>query len=400
VLVWAWIRRRRGRRLAGLTLGVTALQSLLTLGLYRASGDSARWAFLLSHSLILIFGATLSRPRMPTFTWRLLVTWPGSWVIAATFLAFPWSIAGLFGWLAPGWPLPIAIAMWGLVDTFVTRREHVVVDLARSPPPTGDRPLREPGLISRSKEPPPPPLENRLRVVQITDPHLGPFMSVSRLQGVCKAALAAQPDIVLLTGDLLTLASQGSPTLLSAALAPLRGHPQVWAIPGNHDHETPGVIETSLRNIGCKLLIDRSTTIHTRVGPVQLVGIDFRWNAREEAVQTVIRACPNDANARWRLILLHDPSMFRYLPPASGDLVFSGHTHGGQLGLLSLGISWTILGAMGMPDFGAFQHQGNRMYVHRGQGFYGFPLRIGVPAEDSVMDLHPPARTALGHRAD
>ena len=72
-----------------------------------------------------------------------------------------------------------------------------------------------------------------------------------------------------------------------------------------------------------------------------------------------------------------------------GGLVLSGHTHGGQIGLVSLGLDWTVL-AMSkgrFPDHGLFGLGSSRLYVHRGTGFYGFPLRLGVPGEASLLEL-------------
>ena len=88
-----------------------------------------------------------------------------------------------------------------------------------------------------------------------------------------------------------------------------------------------------------------------------------------------------------RLLLLHDPLGFRHVPKGDVDLTLSGHTHGGQLGLVSLGLDWTVLARSRWPDHGLFGHGSNRLYVHRGTGFYGFPLRIGVPGEMSVLEL-------------
>ena len=75
------------------------------------------------------------------------------------------------------------------------------------------------------------------------------------------------------------------------------------------------------------------------------------------------------------------------MPDGAADLVLSGHTHGGQLGLLSMGLRWTVLSRTRWPDHGLFGHGTNRLYVHRGTGFYGFPLRVGVPGEASVLEI-------------
>jgi predicted MPP superfamily phosphohydrolase len=229
-----------------------------------------------------------------------------------------------------------------------------------------------------------------LRVVQITDPHLGPFMSVRRLQRICERAVRAAPDIVLLTGDFLTMESQSDPDLLRDALAPLRALPgKVFACHGNHDHEAPLVVARAMRDNGITLLVDDAREIDTPAGRVQILGVDFVWRDRQSHLARVCAAFPRPEGAL-RLVLLHDPGAFHHLPSGHGDLVLSGHTHGGQVGLVSLGFAWTFLRLFGVriPDHGFWARGTDRMYVHRGTGHYGFPLRLGVPAEESVLRIH------------
>ena len=61
----------------------------------------------------------------------------------------------------------------------------------------------------------------------------------------------------------------------------------------------------------------------------------------------------------------------------------------GQVGLVSLGVDWTVLARSRWPDHGLFARGRSRLYVHRGTGFYGFPLRVGVPGEASVLEVVP-----------
>jgi len=124
---------------------------------------------------------------------------------------------------------------------------------------------------------------------------------------------------------------------------------------------------------------------------VQIVGLDHRWRNRERHGE-VLRAHPRpvgpDGAAALRVVLLHDPGAFRALPSGEADLVLSGHTHGGHVGLVSLGLDWTAIGVFtGMPDHGWWGQGRDRLYVHRASGHYGFPLRVGVPMEESVLEV-------------
>ena len=107
-----------------------------------------------------------------------------------------------------------------------------------------------------------------------------------------------------------------------------------------------------------------------------------------EAHVTGVAARYPRTSGRLRIALLHDPTAFRFLPPGAADLVLSGHMHGGQLGLLSLGGAWTVPRLFDVPDHGLWARGRNRMYLHRGTGHYGFPVRLGVPSEEGVIHVH------------
>jgi predicted MPP superfamily phosphohydrolase len=173
------------------------------------------------------------------------------------------------------------------------------------------------------------------------------------------------------------------------ALSPLRAMPgRVFACRGNHDHEAPEMVARALAAVGARLLIDEDAIVETEAGPVQVLGLDFHFRERRQKIERACRAHPRREGAL-RLVLLHDPGAFVHVPPGEGDLVLAGHTHGGQLGLLSLGLPHTIVSALTrIPDHGLWALGDNRLYVHRGTGHYGFPLRVGVPAEESEVRVH------------
>ncbi len=196
--------------------------------------------------------------------------------------------------------------------------------------------------------------------------------------------------MILLTGDFLTMESQSDPDLLRRALEPFRAMPgKVFACYGNHDHEAIDTVVTALADNGITLLVDDEQVVQTDAGPVQIVGMDFVWRDRQAHMERVCREHPRKPGTT-RIVLLHDPGAFRHLPEGEGDLVLSGHTHGGQVGLVSLGLSWTFLRLFGIkiPDHGFWARGRDRLYVHRGTGHYGFPLRLGVPSEESFLRVH------------
>jgi len=371
------LRSRAYALFRGIHLG---LHTLIALALVPAAGRAFP-VFAALHALVYVQALALVRPQLRPLWYRALVSIPAAFFGAGTLLALPWAVATLFGWSLPLPWLPYLLALIGVVQSLALRQEQVDIVVAD-------------GAVSglRRHVSAPVRVERPLRLVQISDPHLGPFMPVERLRRIVASAVEREPDLVLLTGDFLTMESQGDPALLATALEPLRAlRGRAFACLGNHDHEALDTVRRALEHAGVHLLVDEAALVDTDAGPVQLLGADFVWRERERHLAELCQRHPRAPNTL-RLLLLHDPGAFRHLPAGEADLVLSGHTHGGQLGLLSLGLPWTLLRLfVSAPDHGLWARGTDRLYVHRGTGHYGFPLRIGVPAENSLLCVHAPS---------
>jgi predicted MPP superfamily phosphohydrolase len=369
----------RGRFFATFAAIILGIEGLSAVALF----SEAEWLWPIYawlHAAVFLHFGSLIWARMRPFWWRLAVSVPGSFFAAGTTLAIPWAVAAGLGFDPIATWLPFALAGVGIVQSLRLGFEEV--DVRIDGETTGESVARHPK--HRGDVPPGRPL----RVVQISDPHLGPFMSVRRLRSICERAVSHEPDLILLTGDFLTMESQFDPSYLHDALAPLAAaEGRVFACFGNHDHEAPDIVRAACRAHGVRLLVDDEALVETEVGPVQIIGSDFAWRGRGEHLRALTARFPRRPG-HLRVVLLHDPGAFKHLPEGEGDIVFSGHTHGGQVGLLSLGLSWTFVsGLTSMPDHGLWARGRDRLYVHRGTGHYGFPLRLGVPAEESVIRL-------------
>jgi len=378
VVAAAWALR--GRLFATFAGILMAVQGAIAVAMFPAF--EALWPLYAYLQLTVhLHFMSLARARMRPLWWRALVSVPGLFFAAGTLLSIFWASPVAMGLDTYGTELiPFVIAAFGVLQSLHTREEVVDVTLdgvrvdglRRYPKggAGGDRPLR---------------------IVQITDPHLGPLMSVERLQRICRRAVERDPDLILLTGDFMTMESQADPQILEDGLAPLAAAPgKVFACFGNHDHEAPHIVRRALAAHGITLLVDEEAVAETPIGPVQIVGADFHFRRRAEHLRALSERFPRRPD-HLRVVLLHDPGAFKHVPEGDGDLVLAGHTHGGQLGLVSLGLPWTFVsGFTSIPDHGLWARGEDRLYVHRGTGVYGFPLRIGVPGEQSLLQVHRP----------
>lgn len=354
-------------------------QGLIAVGLFDALEPVWPLASYLQLAVHLHFGS-LAVPRMRPLLWRALVSVPGLFFAAGTILALPWAVLAALGLDALAWGvvLPFGVAAFGVLQSLFSREEEI------------DLVLCDAHAESVRRHPRGAPEEGRpLRIVQITDPHLGPLMSVRRLRRICERAVARNPDAIFLTGDFLTMESQAAPELLEYALEPLAAaEGKVFACLGNHDHEAPEIVRAATEAHGIQLLVDEEAILQTAAGPLQILGADFAFRERRARLAALCERFPR-RDDHLRVVLLHDPGAFRLLPEGHGDLVLAGHTHGGQLGFLSLGVALTFVSAFtAIPDHGFWARGRDRLYVHRGTGVYGFPLRIGVPGEESLVRVH------------
>lgn len=397
--------RGRGYATYGLVIlavalpGALAMHARLRVLLGPAIAPWLDFAFAYSMAAASLHLISLVNPRLRTSAFRYAISIPGMTFIAGGGLSTVWLLVLLlprlvlwaFGfertldvlaWLDL---VPIGVAIASVLTSSRLVEEIVRVTVADDGP---SQVTRLPVERHRRRRSVPPPLETRpLRIVQITDPHLGPWQPVKKLRRQIDALIDHDPDLVLLTGDFLTMEGMGTPGALAQALEPLRRLPgRCYAAFGNHDHESPEEVRAGLEANGVRVLIDEEVSVETAAGTVQIIGADYRGKGRREHLQQLLARFPR-RDGQIRLLLLHDPSAFKHVPKGDVDLTLSGHTHGGQLGLVSFGWDWTVLRRTPFPDHGLWGHGANRLYVHRGTGFYGFPLRVGVPGEASCLEV-------------
>ncbi|HEX9575636.1 MAG TPA: metallophosphoesterase [Myxococcales bacterium] len=235
-----------------------------------------------------------------------------------------------------------------------------------------DVPVRIPNL---------PPALAGLRLVQISDVHIGPLLQKEWVEGVVERVLALRPDLVAITGDLV----DGTVDELREHVAPLarlaeapRG---VYFTTGNHEYYS-GVDDwlRYLPTLGIRPLANE----RVEVAPgLDVAGIHDP-TGRGRYAPDLPRALEGRDAAKPVVLLAHQPRQFREAARHGVSLTLSGHTHGGQI----WPFSWLV--ALVQPYIAGLHRLGDaQLYVSRGTGFWGPPMRVFAPAEITLLRLFP-----------
>jgi uncharacterized protein len=228
----------------------------------------------------------------------------------------------------------------------------------------------------------------RVRIVQISDVHLGLLAGQDRLHGILKKVEAAGPDILVSTGDLvdgrLTRQESAGWKNLATVLAAVHAPKGKFAVLGNHEvYSGVGQAEVFTRSAGFTVLRGESAV----AAGVSISGMDdpalikAGQEVRSDTEQKMLQAAGQE---RFKVLLKHRP----LVEPASErlfDLQLSGHTHQGQIfpfGFL-VRLKFPVIGGTTKTAAGSLLH------VSRGSGTWGPPLRLLAPPEVTIIDLLP-----------
>jgi hypothetical protein len=222
------------------------------------------------------------------------------------------------------------------------------------------------------------------RIVQITDLHFGGSTGPEYLARVVEAANALDPDLVAITGDLV----DGPATTLAPALAPLanlRARHGVYFVTGNHEYYHGGAEwVAALAELGIKVLRNERVVIGEGERSFDLAGVDDRSavHYRIGHGHDLPKALAGRDHARELVLLAHQPASVREAAKYDVGLVLSGHTHGGQI------YPFKYLLYLEEPFVdGLHQLRDTYIYVSRGAGYWGPPMRVGAPPEIAEVTL-------------
>jgi hypothetical protein len=225
-----------------------------------------------------------------------------------------------------------------------------------------------------------------LRVVQVSDLHLGPLADRRALRDALAQVTALDPDIVCITGDIVDSPATDLASWLPELTA-LRARHGVFAILGNHDeHVGADRVAGALgRWTSVRVLRDEVATLAFGDARLHLAGLEYRVEApaRAALAEVVARVPPDEP----MLLLAHHPNLFPAAAAAGVPLTLSGHTHGGQVAVP--GAPWINPARLLVTRWyaGTYVHDRSTLHVNRGLGTSGQRVRVGAPREITVVTL-------------
>lgn len=235
-----------------------------------------------------------------------------------------------------------------------------------------------------------------IRLVQVSDFHLGQWIDKERLDRIFSMALEQKPDYFLLTGDYLEYRPYGARNewatyeenldLIRSSFSQLSAYCPTVAILGNHDHKIyAGWLEESLTAAGIKVLRNSVMTVRRGNSVLHFAGLDD-VSQKMDRLDMLISSFTDDAAA---ILMAHEPDIADVTAAAGRfDLQISGHTHGGQ-------IVFPILGAPILPEFGRkypsglYNIEDMLLYTNRGVGVTTINARFNCRPEITVFTLEP-----------
>jgi predicted MPP superfamily phosphohydrolase len=241
-----------------------------------------------------------------------------------------------------------------------------------------------------------------LRILQLSDIHTGSFYNKTAVMGGVEMALNEKPDIITFTGDLVndqTSEAKNYIPVFSKLTAPLG----VYSVLGNHDYgdyknwPSQKAKEQNFQDmlqahkaLGWDLLLDESRAITVEGETISLIGIQNWGGGRFPRYGDLEKALLNTAESPVKILLSHDPSHWSLqVKPEYPDidLMLAGHTHGMQFGVEIPGFKWSPVQYNYKHWAGLYEDNNQYLYVNRGFGYIGYPGRVGILPEITVIEL-------------
>lgn len=223
-----------------------------------------------------------------------------------------------------------------------------------------------------------------LRLVQLSDIHLSPFVSEALLARSVDMANETKAHIALVTGDLISRLGDPLDTCLRQ-LGRLRSDAGTIGCLGNHEVYAEAEDYTTIEGskLGMRYLRGQSQQLHFGDSILNIAGVDYQRRGKEYLRGAEHLLVPGATN----LLLSHNPDVFPVAVSKGFDLTISGHTHGGQINFEILDRDVNIARFYTPYIYGRYVRKGKSLFVTRGIGTVGAPARLGAPPEVALIRL-------------
>jgi predicted MPP superfamily phosphohydrolase len=228
-----------------------------------------------------------------------------------------------------------------------------------------------------------------LRIAHVSDVHAGIHMSAEKMREIVKQTNALGADLIVQTGDMIDISQSFIPDYVRA-FRELHAPLGVVTVLGNHDRYTgQDAVIRGVKDAGQVFVKNGVHVIERGGAALALVGIDDprNWRAddpQDDDLEQALRLTPPAKDA-FRILLAHRPGAFDGAAPRAIPLTLAGHIHGGQFYLPVVG--WSPGRLITKYVMGHFTQGTSQLYVSRGIGVVGVPLRVFVPAEIALFEL-------------
>ncbi|MFY9464250.1 MAG: metallophosphoesterase, partial [Sediminibacterium sp.] len=244
---------------------------------------------------------------------------------------------------------------------------------------------------------------NGLKLLHISDIHSGSFQDPAAVMRGVNLILQQEADVILFTGDLVNDRASEMDEY-KAIFSRLKAPMGVFSTLGNHDYgdyvQWPSAASKtanleSLKQVhaemGWKLLMNEHQVLERDGEKIALLGIE-NWGAKGRFPKygKMDQAYPGTESISFKILLSHDPSHWDAQVKTSYpdiDIMLSGHTHGMQFGLENPYFKWSPVQWMYKQWAGLYEDGKQKLYVNRGFGFIGYPGRVGILPEITVLEL-------------
>jgi uncharacterized protein len=228
-----------------------------------------------------------------------------------------------------------------------------------------------------------------LRIVQLSDLHIGPHCNRRFLERVVRTTRELAPDLIAVTGDLVDDRAEDV-AIYSDALGTLDAPLGVFMIPGNHDvYAGWDAVEKALREAKLgTVLVNESHLVRRGGATLALVGTGDPAGGKRgtsRAAPDIERALAGVPQGATVVAFAHNPALWPQLAARGVSLTLSGHTHWGQFALPSLG--WSVASPFLKFAMGAHQENDSLLYISPGTGYWGVPFRLGAAPEITLVTL-------------